>query len=146
MKESFRSKIDNRFETKLRRLYVDLSGIKETSIQGYRYFLVVVDNAIRATWIRFLRIKSAAEVVPQFKQLKTELELEVNTKVVFVRCDNRKGEFGAEFQSYLYEEGIQIEPCPVYKYSMNGVVERIIGLIDKLVRSMLYQAKASYRL
>ena len=146
MKESFRSKTDNRFKTKLRRLHADLSGIKETSIQGYRYFLIIVDDATRATWIRFLQIKSAAEVVPQFKQLKTELKLEANTKVVFIRYDNRKGEFRAEFQSYLKEEGIQIEPCPVYKHSINGVAERIIGLIDKLVRSMLYQAKASHRL
>ena len=146
MKESFRSKTDNQFETKLRRLHADLSGIKETSIQGYHYFLIVIDDATRATWIRFLRTKSAAEVVPQFKQLKTELELEANTKVIFIRYDNRKGEFGAEFQSYLQEEGIQIEPCPAYKHSMNGVAERIIGLIDKLVRSILYQAKASHRL
>ena len=29
---------------------------------------------------------------------------------------------------------------------MNGVAERTIGLIDKLARSMLYQAKASHRL
>ena len=29
---------------------------------------------------------------------------------------------------------------------MNGVAERTIGIIDKLARSMLYQAKASHRL
>ena len=46
----------------------------------------------------------------------------------------------------MKEEGIRIEPCPVYKHSMNGVAERTIGIIDKLARSMLYQAKASHRL
>jgi hypothetical protein len=38
-------------------------------------------------------------------------------------------------------EGVQVEPCPAYKHSMNGVVERAMYTIDCKIRSMIYQAK-----
>ena len=138
MKESFNRKTDNRSENKLQQLHTDISSIKDKSVRGYRYFLLVIDDATRATWIRYLRDKSSSEVVREFKQLIVELQRAKDKKVTVVRCDNGKGEFGSEFQAYLKEEGIRIEPCPVYKHSMNGVAERTTGIIDKLARSMLY--------
>jgi hypothetical protein len=75
-KESFNKKTDNQSTIKLRRLYCDISGIQDISIRGYRYYLLVVDDATRSIWIRFLKDKSAQECVPAFKQLALELELE----------------------------------------------------------------------
>ena len=141
MKESFNKSTDSREEVKLRRIHCDLSGIRVKSIRGYQYFLVAIDDATRAVWIRHLRSKEAAEVVPAFRQLQKELEREANMKIVFVRADNGKGEFGSMFQDHLSQEGMQFEPCPPYKHSMNGVAERLIQMIDQLARSMLYQAK-----
>ena len=126
MKESFNKSTDSREKGKLRRLHYDLSRIRMKSIRGYQYFLIAVDDATRAVWIRHLRLKEAVEVVPIFKQLQKELKREANTKVIFVRSDNGKGEFGLMFQDHLSQEGMQFEPCPLYKHSMNGVVERMI--------------------
>jgi transposase len=50
--------------------------------------------------------------------------------IVFVRADNGKSEFGLGFQDYCKEVGIQFEPRPPYKHSMNGVVERYMGIYN----------------
>jgi hypothetical protein len=41
----------------------------------------------------------------------------------------------------MNKEGVQVEPCPAYKHSMNGVVERAMYTVDCKIRSMVYQAK-----
>jgi hypothetical protein len=146
MKESFSKKTDSRAKGKLVRLHCDISGIQVESIRGYRYYLLVTDDATRCTWIRYLKGKSAQDCVPVFKQLVSELEHEASCKIIYVRADNGKGEFGAEFQSYLAEKHITLEPSPAFKHSLNGVVERAMGVVKKIARSILYRATLSERL
>jgi hypothetical protein len=139
-KESFNKKTDNRATAKLRRLHCDISGIQDISIRGYRYYLLVVDDATRSVWIRFLKDKSAQECVPAFKQLALELELDTGVKISTVRADNGKGEFGADFQAFLRDKGVIFEPSPANKHSLNGVVERMMQTIKNIARSMQYAA------
>jgi hypothetical protein len=47
MKESFNKKTNKREGKRVRRLYADLSGYYLASIQGFRYFLVVLYNTSR---------------------------------------------------------------------------------------------------
>jgi len=49
MKESFNKKSDTRSTIRVRRLHADTSGILPISIRGYRYFLLVIDDATRCT-------------------------------------------------------------------------------------------------
>ena len=58
-----------------------------------------------------------------------------------MRCDNGKGEFGQAFQDEMNKEGVQVKPCLAYKHSMNGVVERVMYIVDCKIRLMVYQAK-----
>jgi hypothetical protein len=147
MKESFNKTTDNRTDIKIRRLHTDLSGIKAPNIRGYKCFLLVVDNATRYTRIALLRDKSAASVLPAFREIKSQVARESQgLKVVFVRADNGKGEFGIEFQSYLKKDSVQFEPSSAYKHSMNRVIERAMAEINKKIISMLYETKASYTL
>ena len=78
-------------------LYADLSGILLISIRGYRYFLLAICNATQATWIRLLKSKGTADVLLAILGIKTQIEKETGNKVVKVRCDNGKGEFGQAF-------------------------------------------------
>ena len=141
MKEHFTKKTDTRANTPLRRLHADISGIQCQSIRGYRYYLVVVDDATRVCWVRLLKDKTAAVIQPEIKLLKTQLELQKGQVVVYWRTDNGKGEFGNAFMRWLQELGIQSEPSPPYKQSLNGVSEHWIYQLSKIVRSMLYDAK-----
>jgi hypothetical protein len=141
MKESFNKTTDNRSDIKLRRLHADISGILPASFRGYRYFLLVVDDATRYIWIRLLKDKSTAEILPKIKEIKAEAELESDRKVVFFRSDNGKGEFGLPLQGELKAIGIQFEPSPPYKHSMNGVIERMMGTLAVKMRSMIFESR-----
>ena len=58
------------------------------------------------------------------------IKRDIGNKVVMVRVNNIKGEFGSKFQNKCKEDGIQFKPCPVYKHSLNGVSERAIYITD----------------
>jgi uroporphyrinogen-III synthase len=58
------------------------------------------------------------------------IERDTGDKVVMVRADNIKGEVGSKFQNKYKEDGIQFEPCPVYKHSLNGISERAVYMTD----------------
>jgi hypothetical protein len=49
MKESFNKKTDTQSTTRIKKLHADTLGILPVLIQGYRYFLLVIDNATRGT-------------------------------------------------------------------------------------------------
>lgn len=101
MKESFVKKTDSGTEVRLRKLHTDISGILPPSLRGYRYFLLVVDDATRCAWVRFMRTKETAEILPLIMQLKTELEKETGNDIAFFRVDNGRGEFDSEFKETM---------------------------------------------
>ncbi|KAI1005346.1 hypothetical protein K3495_g2868 [Podosphaera aphanis] len=146
MKEHFNKKTDSRESTILRRVHCDISGIQSVSVRGYRYYLLVVDDATRMCWIRLLKTKEMIEVLSAFKEIKTEAELLSGNRITLIRADNGKSEFGTAFQSYCKEIGIQLEPSPPYKHSMNGVAERWMGITAVIARSTLYEAQLPHQL
>ncbi|KAI1000860.1 hypothetical protein K3495_g7339 [Podosphaera aphanis] len=146
LREHFNKRTDNRCEAKLRRVHCDISGIQAVTVRGYRYFLMVVDDATRYCWIRLLKTKEMVEVLSAFKEIKRMAEVESAGEIVYVRADNGKSEFGHEFQSYCREVGIQLEPSPPYKLSMNGVVERWMRSTKTIARSILYEARLPHQL
>ncbi|KAI0993764.1 hypothetical protein K3495_g14419, partial [Podosphaera aphanis] len=75
MKETFSKKTDNRTSKLACRLHADISGKIPTSIRGYNYFLIVIDDASRCGWIRLLRNKSTTECLPAIKEIVTHLQL-----------------------------------------------------------------------
>ena len=68
------------------------------SVYGNQYYLVGINNATRATKLLVLRDKSTTELFPTISQIIAEFERETGVKVVYIRADNRKGEFGYTFQ------------------------------------------------
>jgi hypothetical protein len=141
MKESFHKSTDSRSDSKAYRLHMDISGIKITSTQGYHYFILITDDATRYTWIRYSKQKDTANMFPILQDVISQAELYSNNKVIVVRADNGKGEFGQEFQNDLIQKGKQFEPSPPYKHSLNGVIERHIAIINDTTRSLIYHAK-----
>jgi len=140
MKESLNKKTDSRTKERIRKVHCDTSGIRPTSFRGYKYYLLVTDDATRYSWVRFLKTKATDEVFPALMEVIHMIERETADKVVTVRADNDKGEFGPEFVRRCNEDGMAFEPCPAYKHSMNGVSERHIYTTDCKARSLLFDA------
>jgi hypothetical protein len=68
------------------------------------------------------------------------IKREIADKVVTVRADNGKGEFGPKFQTICNKDGIIFEPYPAYKHSINGVSERHLYITNCKARSLLFNA------
>ncbi|KAI0996590.1 hypothetical protein K3495_g11592, partial [Podosphaera aphanis] len=132
MKESFSKKTDNRTFQPARRLHADISGRLPTSIRGYNYFLIVIDDASRCGWIRLLKTKSTAECLPSIKE-------------IVAHSDNGSGEFGQQWKEWCKELGIETQPSPPYKHSLNGVAERANGYLVQLAKSMIFHAQLDWK-
>jgi hypothetical protein len=90
-----------------------------------------------------LKTLQTIEVLPHLQDILSQVERHTGNKVTSVRADNGKGEFGMAFQNTLGTKGINFEPCPLYKHSMNGVVERAIYTTDCKTRSLLFEGNLS---
>ena len=141
LKESFNKHTDTRRPKPGARIHSDTSGILPQSVQGFRYFLLVIDDATRMTWISLLQNKKETTCFSALSEIITEIGTALNSKITDVRYDNGKGEFGLLFQAKLREKDMRFEPCPPYKHSMNGVAEKYMDLVKMFTRSMLYQAQ-----
>ena len=146
MKESFNKKTDKREGRKVRRLHADLSGYHSASVRGFRYFLVVSCDASRIVWVKLLKTKSTQEVYPALAEIRSRAERSTGEKCIYFRADNGTGEFGYTFQESLIIDGVQFEPSPAYKHSLNGVIERAIGIIAVTARSIMYEAGLPYQM
>ena len=143
MKETLNKSTTSRNNKPGAKLHADTSGRIGISIRGFRCFLLVCDNATRYTWVRLLKTLRTQEVLPHLQDILSRVERHTGQKTVTVRADNGKGEFGMQFQNTLSSIGIAFEPCPPYKHSMNGVIERAIYATDCKARSLLYEGRLS---
>ena len=66
------------------------------------------------------------------------IEREIIDKVVIMKADNDKSEFGFKFVRRYNKDGIIFELYFTYKYSMNKVSERHIYITDYKTRSLLF--------
>jgi hypothetical protein len=103
--------------------------------------MVITDDATRFSWVCLLKSKSASEAYPALIEVIKMIERDIGDKVVMVRANNTKGEFGPEFQNKYKEDGMQFKPCPAYKHSLNGVSKRAVYMTDYKIRSLLFDSK-----
>ena len=124
---------DNRTSTPGDRIHADLIGpIRPTSIEGYNYVLLVVDDATRHVWTRFLTTKKADEVLEQLTNLITR---QFNNRIKALHIDG-----GSEFNfitKTLEQQGTEIRITPPHSPSSNGLAERWNGIITARARAML---------
>ncbi|KAG7554602.1 Retrotransposon Copia-like N-terminal [Arabidopsis suecica] len=125
--------------TNLELLHIDIWGpFSVESIDGYRYFLTIVDDHSRATWVYLLRNKS--EVLTVFPAFITLVENQLNLKVKSVRSDNAPE---LNFTSYYQDKGIQsFHSCPETP-EQNSVVERKHQHILNVARALMFQSQVS---
>ena len=121
------------------RIHVDLSGRKLSSLEGYRYYLLITDDYSRHRWVRLLKQKS--EAAEELKNFVKEVEREkFPLKVAIIRSDGG-GEFiNQTLDTYFRSLGIKREKSVPYSQFQNGVVERSIGVIDDCSRTMMLYA------
>lgn len=102
---------------------------------GFRYFLTIVDDFSRATWVYLLKYKS--DVITTFPVFVTMVETQFNRKVKRVRSDNAPE---LNFTSFFQSKGIlSFHSCPETP-QQNSVVERKHQHILNVARSLHFQS------
>ena len=78
------------------------------------------------------------DVFPALIEVIYIIQREIIDRVVIVRADNNKGEFGLKFQTIYNKDNIIFKPCPIYKHSINRVSERYLYITNYKTRLLLF--------
>jgi len=68
------------------------------------------------------------------------IKREITDKVIIIKADNNKDEFGFEFIRKYNKNNIIFESCFIYKYFINKVNKRHIYTTDYKIKSLLFDA------
>ena len=117
------------------RLGFDISSIKDVSLGGSKFWLLVVDESSDMCWSFFLKGKGETHI--KIHGLICELRDRFNKMVKFLRCDNA-GE-NKKTEEYLKEKGIgiQFEYTAPNTPQQNGKVERKFATLYGRIRATL---------
>lgn len=117
-------------------LHLDIwSPFHVPTVDGYKYFLTIVDDCTRVTWVYLLKDKSS--VITVFPEFLAFVETQFTTSVKAIRTDNAPE---LSFTSLLKTKGIQHYFSCAYTPQQNYVVERKHQHILNVARSLLFQS------
>ncbi|CAN1752640.1 Retrovirus-related Pol polyprotein from transposon RE1 [Linum perenne] len=117
-------------------IHVDIWGpFSEPTFDDHRYFLTIVDDKTRFTWVRLMKLKSEARQL--LVDFCTMVENQFHTSIKIVRSDN-----GLEFAmpNFYSSKGIIHQTTCVYTSQQNGRVERKHQHILAITRTLLFQS------
>jgi len=124
----------------LERIHCDLWGPSPImSVQGFRYYVIFIDNYSRHCWFYPLKLKSDFYLI--FLKFQALVQNQLQSKISIFQCDGG-GEFTSKiFLNHLQEHGIQqYISCP-YTPQQNGLAERKHRHITELVSLCYFRAK-----
>ncbi|KAL6126662.1 hypothetical protein ACLB2K_074708 [Fragaria x ananassa] len=117
-------------------IHVDIwGGYRVPAISGAKFFLTIVDDYSRASWIFLMHAKSEARSLLQNFIILVENQFE--TKVKTVRSDN-----GPEFncKDFYAQRGILHQTSCVSTPQQNGIAERKHRHLQNVARALLFQS------
>ena len=118
-------------------LHIDVWGpFSVPTPEGYKYFLTIVDDHTRVTWLYLLRSKD--EVITIFPEFLQMVETQYKAVVKGVRSDNAPE---LRFTALFKKKGIvAYHSCPETP-EQNSVVERKHQHILNVARSLMFQSQ-----
>ena len=111
-----------------------------TGGQGFRYYLVFVDDCTRMTWVYFMKQKY--EVFTHFSSFYNLIQTQFQKTIKILRSDNG-GEFvNSSMKKFFQEKGLIHQTTCAYTPEQNGVAERKNRTLLEMTRSLLIESKA----
>ncbi|KAI0523201.1 hypothetical protein KFK09_005595 [Dendrobium nobile] len=120
-------------------IHTDVWGpVMHPSLDGFRYYVIFVDDYTRFSWIYFLYTKQ--ETLSKFKILCNLIRTQFRTTPRTLRSDGG-GEFTSQaFRSFLQDNGItQQLSCP-HTPEQNGIAERKHRHLLDITRALLHES------
>lgn len=135
----FPKKAKKQSENILDLIHTDICGPMQTVTPGgNRYFLTVIDDFSRYSWVYLLQMKSeAVDCIKNFVQL---MKTSVGKVPKIIRSD-QGGEYCCkELERFCLENGIQQQFTTAYSPQQNGIAERKNRSLVEMARCMLIDA------
>ncbi|GKC08194.1 retrovirus-related pol polyprotein from transposon TNT 1-94 [Tanacetum coccineum] len=122
-------------------LHMDLCGtMRVASVNGKKYFLIIVDDYSRFTWVKFLASKDEApHFIIKFLKMK---QVRLNAAVRNIRTDNGTEFVNQNLRDSYEQVGISHETLVARTPQQNGVVEQKNRTFVEAARTMLIYTKA----
>ena len=119
-------------------VHCDLWTSPVTSKNGYKYYLVLVDDFSQYTWVFPLKFKS--ETFTKFSNFHAYIKTQFNTFIKTFQCD-LGGEFDNNpFKTFASTNGLQFRfSCP-HTSQQNGKSERMIRRLNEIMLTLLTHA------
>ncbi|OMO62984.1 Integrase, catalytic core [Corchorus capsularis] len=109
-----------------------------TTVSGYRYYILFVDDYSRYSWI--YPLKQRSDSLACFQTFKSMVENQFGHKIKFFQCDGAKELVEGVFKQFLDGHGISLRiSCP-HTHEQNGLPERKHRHIVEMGLTMLFQA------
>jgi transposase InsO family protein len=119
------------------KIHCDIWGrYRHPSISGAYYFLIVVDDYTRFTWIFLMRHKNETQSL--LKQFFSYVHTQFDSHIKIFQSDNG-GEF-LSLRSFFQDTGVIFQHSCVYTPQQNGVVERKHRHILQVARALKFHA------
>ena len=116
---------------------INICGQLPLSREGYAYFLEIVDNHSRRTWLLFLKKRS--DTIEALKRWKLRTECETGAKIKAVRSDNAP-ELKTVIDEWCASIGISPQYTISYMSTQNRGAELGIRTIKNSMRAVLKDA------
>ncbi|GJW84274.1 retrovirus-related pol polyprotein from transposon TNT 1-94 [Tanacetum coccineum] len=134
------SKVIHLAKATLDYLHADCWGPSRVpSLDGFRYFLSIIDDLSRMTWVFMMKHKS--EVFDKFKHWKILIENQTGRKIKRLRTDNCLEFCSREFNDFCRDEGIARHYTVRYTPQQNGVAERMNRTLLEGTQCLLLNAR-----
>ncbi|GJZ23730.1 retrovirus-related pol polyprotein from transposon TNT 1-94 [Tanacetum coccineum] len=122
-KHTHKPKFDDSIQEKLYLLHMDMCGpMRIKSVNGEKYILVIIDDYLRFTWVKFLRSKDETQEI--VIKLLMKIQVCLNATVCNIRIDNGTEFMDQTLQAYYDDVGISHQTSVARTPQPNGIVER----------------------
>jgi hypothetical protein len=134
----------NKKDTPFSLIHSDVWGPSPiTTVSGFRWFVLFVDDCTRMTWLYLLKHKD--EVFGVFKSFHVMVTTQFSAKVQVLRSDNGGEYVNHQFHDYFQQHGILHETSCPQTPQQNGIAERKNRHILETARALLIGAHAPPR-
>ncbi|KAL1195981.1 Retrovirus-related Pol polyprotein from transposon RE2 [Cardamine amara subsp. amara] len=124
----------------LERIHCDLWGPAPiVSVQGFRYYVILIDNFSRFSW--FYPLKNKSDFSSIFIMFQKLVEAQFKIKIGIFQCDGGGEVTSKRFLQHLEDSGIkQLISCP-HTPQQNGLAERKHRHVTELGLSIMFQSQ-----
>ncbi|KAL4341001.1 hypothetical protein GQ457_08G015920 [Hibiscus cannabinus] len=120
-------------------IHIDLWGPYRVSTHSHhRYFLTIVDDCSRMTWVYLLRVKNDA--VLYLKQFLTLVKTQFSSNTKIIRSDNGTEFFNSACSTLFTTLGLVHQSSCVHTPQQNGVAERKHRHLLEVARALRFQS------